>query len=66
MPQSRISEFEQIGKHRASLTTLFRLASAFDVALEVGFLPFSQLVNNSDAFQPDEFNVKSFNEEYKP
>lgn len=63
MNQSRISELEKAGERRLTLETLKRIASALDVALEVRFVPFSQLIRNSEAFDPDSFYVMSFEEE---
>jgi transcriptional regulator with XRE-family HTH domain len=44
MTQNRISLLENPFKGKPTLTTLKRLAAAFDVALVVRFVPFSQLV----------------------
>ena len=63
MLQPRISAMEQPGGGALNLETLRRLAAAFDVALLVKFVPFSELVNFSDAFSPDDFSVASFENE---
>ena len=47
------------------IETLLRLASAFDVAVEIGFVPFSELVDRSETFDPENFEVPSFKEEIK-
>jgi transcriptional regulator with XRE-family HTH domain len=65
MAQPRISEIETAGTRHLNLETLLRLASAFDVALDVRFVPFSELVDRSDAFDPDSFAVPSFSTELK-
>jgi len=63
MAQPRIAEIEKPGERRLNLDTLLRLAAAFDVALEVRFVLFSELIDRSEAFDPNDFTVKSFNEE---
>ena len=63
MSQPRVSEIERPGARRLNLDTLLRLASAFDVALEVRFVPFGKLVDHSERFDPDSFSVKSFDQE---
>ena len=60
MLQPRISAMESPGGARFTLETLRRLASAFDVALMVRFVPFSELLNWSEEFNPDTFAVASF------
>ena len=65
MKQSRISNMEKPGVTHFSLETLRRLAAAFDVALVVRFAPFSELVNWSRSFSPDEFAVPNFEDEIK-
>ncbi|MCX6020625.1 MAG: helix-turn-helix transcriptional regulator, partial [Chloroflexi bacterium] len=45
MAQERVSQLEDPDYGRLSLTTLKRVASAFDVALIVRFAPFSDLVD---------------------
>lgn len=60
MSQPRISEIERPGERRLTLDTLLRLASAFDVALQVRFVPFSQLVDDDDHLDLDNFYVPPF------
>lgn len=64
MLQPRISAMERPGESKFNLETLRRIASAFDVALEVRFVPFSELVDWSERFNPDTFNVQSFAEDF--
>lgn len=45
MTQNAISRLESPNYGKATLTTLKRLAAAFDVALTVRFVPFSQFIN---------------------
>ena len=63
MLQPRISAIERPGEVKFNLETLRRIASAFDVALEVRFVPFSKLVDDSEKFNPDTFHVLSFDED---
>jgi transcriptional regulator with XRE-family HTH domain len=65
MKQPRISNVEKPGVTHFSLETLRRLAEAFDVALVVRFAPFSELLNWSRSFSPDEFAVPNFEDEIK-
>lgn len=60
MLQPRISAIETPGGGKFTLETLRRLACAFDVALVVKFAPFSELVDQSQNFNPDTFCVPSF------
>ena len=63
MLQPRISAIETPGGAKFTLETLRRLASAFDVALLVKFVPFSELVDQSEDFNPDTFSVPSFGDD---
>jgi hypothetical protein len=42
---------------------LLRIASAFDIGLEVGFAPFGAVVDRAERFDPDTFEVASFEDE---
>ncbi|MFZ0337136.1 MAG: helix-turn-helix transcriptional regulator, partial [Terracidiphilus sp.] len=63
MAQPRISEIETPGERKLNLDTLQRIASAFDVGLEVDFVPFGELISRSERFDPDSFSVQSFGPE---
>jgi transcriptional regulator with XRE-family HTH domain len=63
MSQPRIAEIERPGKRSLNLDTLLRLASAFDVGLQVQFVHFRELADGSEGFDPDTFNVRSFDDE---
>ena len=63
MAQPRISDLERPTGRMPNLETLCRIVSALDVALEVRFVPFSELIRNSEGFDPDNFSVKTFEEE---
>ncbi len=63
MLQPRISAMETPGEVKFNIGTLRRIASAFDVALVVRFVPFSELVDWSEHFSPDEFQIPSFSDD---
>jgi transcriptional regulator with XRE-family HTH domain len=63
MLQPRIAAMERPSGHEPNLRTLKRLASAFDVALVVRFVPFSELVKWAETFSPDTFVVPSFDDD---
>ena len=63
MSQPRISEIERPGKCKLNLETLLRLASAYDVALQVRFVPFSKFIDDDDHLDLDNFRVPAFEED---
>jgi transcriptional regulator with XRE-family HTH domain len=63
MLQPRISGLMKPGKTRPNIETLRRVAEAFDCALLVRFAPFSELAKWAENFEPDSFNVPSFNDD---
>jgi len=65
MLQPRISAIEAPGGAKFTIETLRRLASAFDVALVVRFAPFSELADQSEGFNPDTFQVPSFEDDLR-
>ena len=64
MKQPRISAMERPGYKGFALETLMRLASAFDVALQVRYASFGELIDFSEEFSPDTFALPSFPQEY--
>lgn len=64
MRQPRISAMERPGYDGFTLDTLKRLAAAFDVALQVRYTSFGELIESAEAFSPDTFVLASFSEEY--
>ncbi len=60
MTQTGVSRLESTSYGRFSVTTLKRLASAFDVALVVRFVPFSQLVLHVAELSPEDVRVPGF------
>ena len=60
MRQPSISGLLTPGKTRPNIETLRRIAEAFDCGLMVRFAPFSELAKWSENFDPESFNVPSF------
>lgn len=63
MTQTNISRLESPGYGRLNITTLQRIAAAFDVGLVVRFVPFSELIGWVDKLSPEAVAPKSFDEE---
>jgi transcriptional regulator with XRE-family HTH domain len=63
MSQPRISEIERPGERKLNIDTLLRLASAFDVALQVRFVTFSEFVDDDDSIDFDSYHVYPFDED---
>ena len=63
MLQPRISAIENPSNSKLNLDTLLRLANAFDVALEIRFAAFSDLLRWGESFSPDTFEVNSFDDD---
>jgi DNA-binding XRE family transcriptional regulator len=61
--QSGISRAEDPSYGRHSLDTLVKIAHVFDCALQVRFIPYSQLAKDSDDLRPDVLYAKSYTEE---
>ena len=61
--QEAISQWENPDYGRHSLTTLKSLAAAFDVALLVKFIPFSELVQDMVSLSETRLSPPSFSEE---
>lgn len=60
MTQEGICRLENLDYGRYTLTTLKRLASAFDVALVIRFEPFSRLVDWAVNLAPEDMRVPDF------
>src|SRR5688500_17698094 len=60
MTQEGISRLESLTYGKFTLTTLKRLASAFDVALVVRFEPFGRLVDWAASMSPEDLAVPDF------
>ena len=61
--QSGVARLEDPEYGKFSLTTLLSLASAFDVALLVRFVRFSELLQRTRDLSPTELNVASFDDD---
>lgn len=66
MAQSRISLIEDPSYERMTISTLNRIASAFDVALSIKFVPHSVLLKDSVKDKSTSFSVSSFDEDTLP
>lgn len=60
MTQEGVSRLENPNYGKFTLGTLKRLASTFDVALQVRFLPYSELVDWIIELNPEDLNVPDF------
>lgn len=65
MAQTLVSRFESKGYEQFSLRTLRKLASAFDVGLQVGFVPFSDLADAAAYPERHPLDVPSFREDVR-
>lgn len=63
LAQSRVSKLETPGRTAYTMRALERVASAFDVALMVRFVPYGDLTRFLETLGPDSYVVPSFNEE---
>lgn len=63
MSPARISVMENPSYENHNVKTLKRLASAFDVALVIKFVPFNELVSWVASVSPEKLNVASFDED---
>lgn len=61
--QSVISRLEDPEYGAFNVRTLLEMANAFDVALLVKFIPFSELMNRSRHLAPNDLGVPSYTEE---
>lgn len=68
MKQERISVLEDPNKINVTLNTLRKIASAFDVALMVRFVPFGDLVKMGARLSEEALDAASFDEDpyFKP
>lgn len=61
--QAWVSKLEDPNYGKLTLSTLLRLASAFDVGLEVDFVPFSKVLDGALSLSQESFKVASFAED---
>lgn len=66
MAQARISVVENVGYESFTVSTLKRIASAFDVALIVRFVPFSRLAEIAASTGPEELAPVGFKNDVMP
>lgn len=64
-PQEVISRFERANRGDISTSSLKRLASAFDVALVVDFVPFGDLADRVLSLSSEDMAVPGFNEDVR-
>jgi len=62
--QPRFSLMEKPGYGNFTLNTLKKLASLFDVGLIVSFVPFSEMIDFTEAFSPKRLAIPEFCAEY--
>ena len=63
MAQAWVSKLEDPNYGRLTISTLLRIASAFDVGLYVDFVPFSEILNRSTSLSRNSFEAMNFDEE---
>jgi len=61
--QAWVSKLEDPNYGKLTLSTLLRLASAFDVGLEVNFVPFSKVLDDALSLSQESFKVASFEDD---
>jgi transcriptional regulator with XRE-family HTH domain len=61
--QEWVCKLEDPNYGRLTLATLLKLASAFDVGLNVDFVPFSEILDHSTHLSNEDFDVASYDEE---
>jgi transcriptional regulator with XRE-family HTH domain len=61
--QAWVSKLEDPNYGRLTLSTLLKIASAFDCGLSVDFVPFSRILNDATSLSSESFNVPSFVED---
>lgn len=61
--KDRQIEIETVGGDELAWETLQTLAAAFDIGIMVKFASFSEMVEEEKSFDPNTFNVLSFNED---
>jgi transcriptional regulator with XRE-family HTH domain len=62
--QTWVSKLEDPNYGKLTLSTLLRLASAFDVGIEVDFAPFRKVLDDALALTTHSWRVPSFDEEF--
>jgi transcriptional regulator with XRE-family HTH domain len=65
MKQSRISALEDPNLGNVEISTLRRIAAAFDVALTVRFVPFSAIATHAATMSTSMLNISKFDDDYE-
>jgi transcriptional regulator with XRE-family HTH domain len=63
MAQTWISKLEDPNYGKLTIATLLKIASAFDVGLQIDFVPFSRILNEAMRLSAKSFYVPSFAED---
>lgn len=63
MAQTWISKLEDPNYGKLTISTLLKVASAFDVALQIDFVPFSRVLNDALTLSAESFEVPKFEED---
>jgi len=61
--QSAISRYEDSSYGKYSLDTLFRIASAFDIGIQIRFVSWTKVVGDAEAWDPSEDYIQPFDME---
>jgi len=61
--QAWVSKLEDPNYGRLTLSTLLKIASAFDCGLFVDFVPFSRILNEATIMSPQSFDVPAFDDD---
>lgn len=62
--QSWIARLEDPNQAAPTIPSLLQVAEAFDVDLDIRFVPFSRFLNGVDQMNPETFKVNSFEDEH--
>ncbi len=63
MAQTWISKLEDPNYGKLTISTLLKVASAFDVALQIDFVPFSRVFNDALQLTAESFEVPKFQDD---
>jgi transcriptional regulator with XRE-family HTH domain len=63
MAQTWVSKLEDPNYGKLTISTLLKLASAFDVALQIDFVPFSRILDGAVRIRSSSFSVPKFEED---
>jgi transcriptional regulator with XRE-family HTH domain len=63
--QSAVSRIEDPAYGNFTINTLLDIANAFDIGLQIKFVPFTKLIGEHNSWEPHKTIVESFSEEHK-